>query len=132
MVVVWPVLFATMTGVRALPSVFGNAVLSLGATRLQVLRNVILPGALPYILTGFRVSAGFGFRALVLGELIAAKSGVGFLIFNSATSLRIDKSLVGMAVMGLLWLLIDNFYLKPFEDVTVRRWGLLIEAEGNE
>jgi NitT/TauT family transport system permease protein/taurine transport system permease protein len=132
LVVVWPVLYGTMTGVRAMPRVFVNAALSLGASRWQVLKDVILPGALPYILTGFRVSAGFGFRALILGELIGAKSGVGFLIFNSATALRIDKSMVGMAVMGLLWLLIDSFYLKPLEDVTVRRWGLMVEAGRNE
>ncbi len=129
LVVIWPVLFSTVSGIRTLPPVYVNASRSLGASRLAILRDVIIPGALPSILTGFRISAGFGFRALVLGELIAAKSGIGFLIFDSAASLQTARTIVGMITMGLLWIFIDNMYLKPFEAATVRRWGVLVTAE---
>ena len=128
-VVVWPVLFNTVAGIRSLPPVYVNAALSLGASRAAILNDVILPGALPSMLTGFRVSAGFGFRALLLGELIAAKSGIGFLIFDSAANLQTARTVVGMITMGLMWLFIDNMYLKPFETATVRRWGVLLTAE---
>lgn len=128
-VVVWPVLFNTVAGIRSLPRVYVNVALSLGASRLAILRDVVLPGALPNILTGFRIAAGFGFRALVLGELIAAKSGIGFLIFESAANLQTARTIVGMIAMGLLWLFIDNMYLKPFEAATVRRWGVLQTAD---
>ena len=74
-----------MVGVRTVPQVLVNAARSLGAGRWQVLREVILPSALPNIITGFRVGAGFAFRGLIFAEIIAAKSGIGYLIFEGAT-----------------------------------------------
>jgi NitT/TauT family transport system permease protein/taurine transport system permease protein len=95
---------------------------------LQVLRLVILPAALPNILTGLRVGAGFAFRGLVFAEIIAAKSGIGYLIFEGTESHQTARTIVGMIVMGLLWLAIDQFYLRPIERTTIQRWGLTTEA----
>lgn len=131
-VVIWPIIFNAIVGVRSLSTVHINAALSLGATKAQVIRDVILPGVLPHVLTGFRLAAGFAFRALILGEILAAQSGIGFLIFESASNLRTDRTIVGMICMGLMWLFVDNVYLKPFETATVRRWGMLLSADDNE
>lgn len=128
-VVAFPVLFNTSAGVRAVPPVLVNAVRSLGGTRMQVLRDVILPAALPGIITGIRVGAGFAFRGLIFAEMIAAKTGIGYLIINSASNHATDRTVVGMILMGLLWLLLDNAYLKPFERATVERWGTVNVAE---
>ena len=128
-VVAFPVLYNTMVGVRMVPAVYTNAVQSLGGSRLNVLLDVIIPASLPNIITGFRVGAGFAFRGLILAEMIAAKTGVGFLIFDAATNKNTARTIVGMIVMGLMWLLIDNVYLKPFERATVVRWGSVITAE---
>ncbi|MEM7022823.1 MAG: ABC transporter permease [Pseudomonadota bacterium] len=131
-VVLFPVLFNTMTGVRTVPQVYINAALALGASRLQILREVILPAVLPNILTGFRVGAGFAFRGLIFAEMIAAKSGLGYLIFEGTANHQTDRTVVGMICMGLLWLFIDNVYLKPFERATVERWGQVTTAEARE
>jgi NitT/TauT family transport system permease protein/taurine transport system permease protein len=109
-----------------------NAALSLGATRLQLLREVILPAVLPNIITGFRVGAGFAFRGLIFAEIVAAKSGIGYLIFEGAASHQTARTIVGMIVMGLLWLAIDNLYLKPVERMTIERWGSVTTAERRE
>lgn len=128
-VVAFPVLFNTATAVRATPRVLIDAVRSLGATRRQVLAQVILPAALPGIITGFRIGAGFAFRGLIFAEMIAAKTGIGYLILTSAANHATDRTIVGMIVMGALWLAIDQLYLKPFERMTVERWGTVHEAD---
>lgn len=131
-VVFFPVLYNTLLGVRTVPQVYLNAVRSLGATRWQLLRDVILPAVTPNIITGFRVGAAFAFRGLVFAEIIAAKTGIGYLIFEGAANQQTARTIVGMFVMGLLWLGLDNFYLKPFERLTIERWGMVTTAEGRE
>lgn len=127
-VVAFPVLFNTAMAVRGTPRVLIDAVRSLGASRRQVLAQVILPAALPGIITGFRIGAGFAFRGLIFAEMIAAKTGLGYLILTSAANHATDRTIVGMIVMGALWLLIDQLYLKPFERMTVERWGTVHDA----
>jgi NitT/TauT family transport system permease protein/taurine transport system permease protein len=128
----FPVLYNTMVGVRTVPQVMINAARSLGATRLQIIREVILPSALPSMITGVRVGAGFAFRGLIFAEMIAAKSGVGYLIFEGATNLQTARTIVGMVVIGLLWLFIENVYIKPVEKVTIERWRTVTTAEDRE
>jgi len=128
-VVFFPLLYNTLLGVRTAPQVLVNAVRSLGASRLDVVRLVILPSALPTIITGLRVGAGFAFRGLVFAEIVAAKTGIGYLIFEGTQTQQTARTIVGMIVMGLLWLAMDQFYLRPIERATVQRWGLLIDAE---
>jgi NitT/TauT family transport system permease protein/taurine transport system permease protein len=127
-VVFFPVLYNTLLGVRTAPQILVNAVRSLGATRFQVLRLVILPAALPGIITGLRLGAGFAFRGLVFAEMVAAKTGIGYLIFEGAQAQQTSRTIVGMIVMGLLWLAIDQFYLRPIERATIQRWGLTVDA----
>lgn len=128
-VVFFPVLYNTITGIQTVQKVLVNAVRTLGATRRQVILSVILPAALPNIITGFRVGAGFAFRGLIFAEMIAAGSGLGFLIFDGATTRQTDRVVVGMITIGLLWLLLDRLFLRPVERATIERWGL-VRAQG--
>ena len=128
-VVFFPVLYNTLTGVQTVQKVLVNAMQTLGASRMQVLTSVILPSALPNIITGFRVGAGFAFRGLIFAEMIAAGSGIGFLIFDGAATRQTDRVVVGMIVMGLLWLALDRLFLRPIERATIERWGL-VRAKG--
>ncbi len=128
-VAAFPVLYNTLIGVRTVPTVLINASKSLGATNLQVLVNVILPSALPNIFTGFRIGAGFAFRGLIFAEMIAAQTGVGYLIFEGANSQQTDRTIVGMITIGLMWLVIDRAYLSPVEKITIERWGLVSDSK---
>lgn len=128
-VVFFPVMYNTLLGVRTAPQILVNALRSLGGSRLDVLRYAILPSALPGIITGLRVGAGFAFRGLVFAEIIAAKTGIGYLIFEGTQTQQTARTIVGMIVMGLTWLTIDLCYLRPLERATVQRWGLTVEAE---
>jgi len=131
-VVAFPILYNTLAGIRAFPANYINAAKTLGGSKIQIITNVILPGLLPNIITGFRVGAGFAFRGLIIAEAIAATSGVGFLIFDGAANQQTDRTIVGMIVMGTLWLFIELFYLKPYERATIQRWGLVTSADGRD
>ncbi|RWE15089.1 MAG: ABC transporter permease subunit, partial [Mesorhizobium sp.] len=74
-----PICFAAQAGVRSVPVERINAALSLGANRLQLLISIILPSALPEILTGLKIAIGAGLSTLVAAELIAAQSGLGYM-----------------------------------------------------
>ena len=128
-VVIWPVLFNSLSGIRSIQPSLILAARSLGGSRWQVLREVVLPGMLPQAVNGFRVAAGFAFRALIFGELIGAQSGIGYLIFESTTHLQTDRTVLGMICMGLLWLFIDRNYLRPFEKATIDRWGMVVSHD---
>jgi NitT/TauT family transport system permease protein/taurine transport system permease protein len=128
-IVFFPMFYNTMVGVRTVPQVYVDAVRALGARRRQVIAEVIVPAALPSILTGFRVGAGFAFRGLIFAEMLAAKTGIGFLIYEGVSNQDTARTIVGMLSTGALWLAIDNAYLKPFERATIERWGVVVAAE---
>lgn len=95
-----PLAVSARAGVRSAQPEQINAALSLGATRQQVVRHVILPAALPEILTGMRIAIGFGWTTLVAAELVAATVGLGQLVMNASNFLRTDVVLMGILVIG--------------------------------
>ena len=125
----FPILYNTIVGLRSVPSTMINAARSLGAGELAVVREVMLPAALPSVMTGLRVAAGFGFRGLIFAEIIAAKSGIGYLIFEGASNQQTARTIVGMIVIGLTWLFIEHVYVRPIEQATIERWKTVHTAE---
>jgi len=95
-----PIALSAQAGVRSVTQERVNAALSLGATRWQLLREVILPSALPEILTGARISLGVGWGTLVAAELIAATRGIGYLIMSASQFLATDVVFVGIAIIA--------------------------------
>lgn len=117
------IFFNTVLGVRSVPRIMEQAVRTLGGGYRVLILDVFMPGALPHVMSGIRSGLGFGWRALIAAELIAATSGLGFLIYDASNFLRSDKILVGILVIGAIWMAIDNLVLKPLERRTVERWG---------
>jgi ABC-type nitrate/sulfonate/bicarbonate transport system permease component len=110
----FPVVLNSMVGARDTDSYLVRAGLSLGARPHDLLFTVLLPGALPNIFTGLRVALGFGWMALVAGELVAAPSGLGYLINNARTIFRSDYILLGMVLIGALGLALD-YLMREFQ-----------------
>jgi NitT/TauT family transport system permease protein/taurine transport system permease protein len=119
------VFFNTLVGVRTVPRLFESAVRTLGGSRRHVILQVLIPGAMPSIVTGIRLSIGFGWRALIAAEMIATTTGLGFLIFNAQNFHQTDAILVGIITIGILWLVTDRLVLRPIERWTIERWGLV-------
>ena len=103
----FPIVLNSMAGARDVDTYLVRAGLSLGARRRDLFLTVVLPAALPNIFTGLRVGLGIGWMALVAGELVAAPSGLGFMINNARTLFRSDYILLGMVLIGILGLILD-------------------------
>jgi taurine transport system permease protein len=97
-----PIAIATATGVRTVDPAKLRAAQSLGASRGQLIRHVILPSALPDILTGVRIGLGVGWSTLVAAELIAATSGLGFMVQSAAQFLVTDVVILGILVIAVI------------------------------
>jgi taurine transport system permease protein len=95
-----PIVLSAQAGVRSVSQERVNAALSLGATRFQLLREIVLPSALPEILTGIRISLGVGWGTLVAAELIAATRGIGYLIMSASQFLATDVVFVGIGIIA--------------------------------
>lgn len=121
-------IYNTVRGVETIPPVLKRAVTSHGARGAQVLRELILPGALAQIILGLRTSMAYGWRALVAAEMIAGTNGLGFRMIEAVQWYQTDTVLVGMIVIGVLWIVFDGMFFVPLERATVRRWGLLREV----
>lgn len=118
-------IYNTVVGVEAIPNTLHRAVRSHGARGWQVFANLILPGALSQIILGFRTSMAYGWRALVAGEMIAGSSGLGYMTIEAVQWYQTETIIMGMLVIGMLWLLMDRFMFTALERATVVRWGLL-------
>jgi taurine transport system permease protein len=119
------VAYNTLLGVSTIPMTIRNAAASLGAGRWAMLTEVLLPGALPNIVTGVRTGLGFAWRGLIAAEMIATNVGLGYMLFVARDFYRTEVIVLGMIVIGLLWLLIDRSLLVPLERATIERWGLV-------
>ncbi|GIZ11981.1 taurine ABC transporter permease TauC [Pseudomonas sp. NCCP-436] len=97
-----PIAIATATGVRNVDPAKLRAAQSLGATPWQLIRHVVLPGALPEILTGVRIGLGVGWSTLVAAELIAATEGLGFMVQSAAQFLVTDVVILGILIIALI------------------------------
>ncbi len=102
-----PIILSTASGVRSAPGDFVNAARSFGARPLQVLLHVILPGAVPSILTGTRIALGAGWSTLVAAELVAANQGLGFMIQSAAQFLVTDIVIGGIIVIAAIAFLLE-------------------------
>jgi taurine transport system permease protein len=96
-----PICLSAQAGVRSLPLERVNAARSLGANRLQLFLTVVLPSALPEILTGIRISFGIGWGTLVAAELIASTRGIGFMIMSASQFLATDVVFVGIGIIAV-------------------------------
>lgn len=97
-----PICFAAQAGVRSVPQERINAALSLGADTRQMFFTIILPSALPEILTGLRIAIGATLSTLVAAELIAAQSGLGYMIMSAANFLATDVVFLGLIVIAVI------------------------------
>ncbi|WP_198509562.1 taurine ABC transporter permease TauC [Yersinia kristensenii] len=97
-----PITLAAVAGVRSVAQVRVRAARVLGASRWQVLWFVILPSALPEILTGIRIGLGVGWSTLVAAELIAATRGLGFMVQSAGEFLATDVVIAGISVIAII------------------------------
>jgi taurine transport system permease protein len=102
-----PLAMAARAGVRSVTIEQINAAYSMGASKWQVIMHVVIPAALPEILTGMRIAIGFGWTTLVAAEMVAATAGLGQMVLNASNFLRTDVVIMGIVVIGVVAYLFD-------------------------
>ncbi|HEX8740705.1 MAG TPA: ABC transporter permease [Casimicrobiaceae bacterium] len=107
----FPILLSTIAGVKAVDPTLLHAGQVFGCdTRIALFRRVVVPASLPSVVVGLRVAFGTGWAAIIAAELVAAHTGLGYLIANGMDILRADQVLAGMIVIGVLGFLFDTFF----------------------
>jgi NitT/TauT family transport system permease protein len=123
----FPVVVATVNGVRNVPPMFRNAGQNFGLSSAELLRRVIFPAALPHVLVGLRIALGIAWLVVVAAEMIAVDSGLGYLIIDSRNAgQRYDLVVAGMLLIGLIGLGLDMM-IRTMERWKSVRWGFSSE-----
>ena len=102
-----PLAMSARAGVRSVSQEQIHAAYSMGATKQQVIWHVIVPAAMPEILTAMRIAIGFGWTTLVAAEMVAANKGLGQMVLNASNFLRTDIVIMGIIVIGAVAYLFD-------------------------
>jgi len=104
----FPVLMNTIAGVRSVDAIYLRAAQNLGAPARTLFWRVLFPGAMPSILSGLRVGIGVAFIVVIVAEMIAVNSGLGYRILEAREYFWSDKILAGMISIGVIGLAIDT------------------------
>lgn len=107
----FPVVLNTAAGVQRSQTRFLQVGTMIGASRLQMLRHIVLPAALPSIFTGLRLGIGTAWILAIVGEMIAVRSGLGYSLLNAYTVFRYDIVIAGMVSFGVLGFLSDRLVI---------------------
>jgi NitT/TauT family transport system permease protein len=122
----FPVILNTWTGVKAVKEIWVRSAQAMGADNKKLFRHVILPGALPFIFTGWRLGLAQAWRILVAVEMLAAVPwGLGWLIFGAREFLNTDVMMAGIAVIAVIGLALEKLVFEKLENYTVVRWGMM-------
>jgi ABC-type nitrate/sulfonate/bicarbonate transport system permease component len=101
----FPVVINTAAGVREIPPIYRDVGSNYGASRWQTFRTIALPGAMPLIMTGLKLAVGLGLILIVIAEMIGAKSGLGFMIWNAWQVFAVPTMYVGLITISILGVL---------------------------
>jgi NitT/TauT family transport system permease protein len=122
----WSVVIATETGVRNVPPIYRRAALTMGSKRLHIWLKVILPAALPFIVSGMKQGWAFAWRSLMAAEIfvtILTGFGLGQLLHYGRELSAMDQVIAIMLVIVVIGLLADKIFFSPIERFLHRRWG---------
>lgn len=103
-----PLYIAMVSGVQRVPRDRINAALSLGSSQWQVFSQVVFPSCLPELFTGLRTSLGFMYTTLVAAEMVAAQSGVAWMVLDASKFLQSNVMFVGIIIMGVIAIILDT------------------------
>jgi NitT/TauT family transport system permease protein len=127
--VLWPFALATFAGFQSVPETHRLVGRNYGLTGPRYIGYILIPSALPSILSGLKIGWAFAWRTLIAAELVfgvsASKGGLGWFIFRNRNELFTDKVFAGLGMVILIGLLVEFGLFRAIEALTVRRWGML-------
>jgi ABC-type nitrate/sulfonate/bicarbonate transport system permease component len=118
---VWPVLYGAYDGFRHIPIRYFNVSRQLGASWPIRVRKVMLPAALPILISSLRISHGVAWRAIIGAEMIAALSGLGYMLHMAGDLRRPDVVVLGMVIIAIISVILDRILFEPMENRLARK-----------
>jgi NitT/TauT family transport system permease protein len=119
---VFPMVVQTVAGVHTIEKRYLRAAANFGVSRARLFRQVVIPAVLPQVIVGMRIGLGVAWLVVVAAEMIALRSGLGYLIIDSRNAgNRYDLVVAGMVIIGLIGLLLDRL-MRLLEGLKVVRW----------
>lgn len=126
--VLWPMALNTYAGFQGVPETLRMAGRNYGLRGIPYVLQILVPAALPAILSGLKIGWAFAWRTLIAAELVfgasSGKGGLGWYIFQNRNELYTDKVFAGLAAVILIGLLVENIVFRTLEKATVQRWGM--------
>jgi len=126
--VLWPLALNTYAGFQAVPETLRMAGRNYGLTGIRYVLQILVPAALPAILSGLKIGWAFAWRTLIAAELVfgasSGQGGLGWYIFQNRNELYTDKVFAGLVLVILIGLLVESLGFHTLERLTVRRWGV--------
>ncbi len=126
--VLWPLALNTYAGFQGVPETLRMAGRNYGLRGLRYVVAILVPAALPAILSGLKIAWAFAWRTLIAAELVfgatSGQGGLGWYIFQNRNELYTDRVFAGLAMVILLGLLVEGAGFRVLERFTVRRWGM--------
>lgn len=107
---IWPVMLGVAAGVRALDPGWALVARSLGATRLELVRTIVVPGVRAPLLTSLRLALGVGWVVLVPAEMLGVDSGLGYAVLNARDQLAYDRLAASMLLIGIVGFTLDSLF----------------------
>lgn len=127
--VLWPLALNTFAGFQGVPETLRMAGRNYGLTGLAYVRQILIPAALPAILSGLKIGWAFAWRTLIAAELVfgaaSGRGGLGWYIFQNRNELYTDRVFAGLLVVIAIGLVVENIVFATIERLTVRRWGMV-------
>jgi NitT/TauT family transport system permease protein len=122
----FPLYFNTEAGARNINPILIDAARCFGAKRLTLLRRVILPASIPYIITGMRIALGGAWRMIVAGEMLASQSGIGSVLMESRYQLRATDLMMAMILISIVGYITERLIVGTLESKTTERWEVKV------
>ncbi len=123
---IWSVIIATDNGVRNIPPIYARAARTMGSGGFHTWFRVILPAALPFVVSGMKQGWAFAWRSLMAAEIyvtIMSGSGLGLLLHYGRELNAMEQVIGVMIVLVVIGLLADKIFFSPWERFLHRRWG---------
>ncbi|MDR2113166.1 MAG: ABC transporter permease subunit, partial [Candidatus Accumulibacter sp.] len=126
--VLWPLALNTYAGFLGVPETLRMAGRNYGLKGIRYVFQILIPAALPSILSGLKIGWAFAWRTLIAAELVfgasSGRGGLGWYIFQNRNELYTDRVFAGLATVIIVGLLVENLVFHSVERITVRRWGV--------
>src|SRR3954464_13811682 len=122
----FPLYFNSEAGARNINPILIDAARCFGAKRLTLLRRVILPASIPYIITGMRIGLGGAWRMIVAGEMLASQSGIGSVLMESRYQFRTTDLMMAMILISVVGYITERLIVGTVEKKTTERWEVKV------